>query len=61
MKKVLENFSCLHNKDVNEQEYELPIDDEESLTFQLLNQNETEFERRLFNLKKQNELNKITL
>jgi hypothetical protein len=49
MNKILEKINALQN---NEKKFALSIDDEDSLTFQLLNQQETEFEKKISNLRK---------
>ncbi|CAF0815988.1 unnamed protein product [Rotaria sordida] len=52
MKKILEKLYALQNNNFNEKNFERSIDDEHSLTFQLLNQQETEFEKQLSKFKK---------
>jgi hypothetical protein len=47
MKKILEKISILRKKIIQEKNFDLSIDDETSLTFQLLNEQETEFEKKV--------------
>jgi hypothetical protein len=47
VKKILEKISALENNFFNEKKFQISIDDENSLTFQLLNQQETEFEKNI--------------
>jgi hypothetical protein len=47
MKKILEKIYALQNNDLNGKKFESTVGDEDSLTFQLLNQQETEFEKKL--------------
>ncbi len=47
MKKILEKMSTLRKKMIHEKNFDLSIDDENSLTFQLLNEQETVFEKNI--------------
>lgn len=52
LKNVLENLYALRDNISNENINERSLDDEQSLTFQLLNQPETEFEKQISILNK---------